>query len=90
MTASVQQQVTKTAAVSVAYVGSLSRHLPMSVDENYPVFNTTTPSANTTANANTRRPYYNMVQMCIRDSLCSASRHRHEIDLSIGRDGSPL
>ena len=65
LTASVQQQVTKTAAVSVAYVGSLSRHLPMSVDENYPVFNTTTPSANTTANANTRRPYYSTVPTTI-------------------------
>ncbi|MGA3160109.1 MAG: carboxypeptidase regulatory-like domain-containing protein [Terracidiphilus sp.] len=58
LTASVQQQVTKNAAISVAYVGSLARHLPMSVDENYPVFNTTTPTANTTSNANTRRPYY--------------------------------
>jgi hypothetical protein len=61
LTASMQQQVTKSAAISVAYVGSLARHLPMSVDENYPVFNTTTPSANTTSNANTRRPYYSTV-----------------------------
>ena len=58
LTASVQQQVTKSAAISVAYVGSLARHLPMSVDLNYPVFNTTTPTSNTTSNANTRRPYY--------------------------------
>jgi len=59
LTASVQQQLTKRTAVSVAYVGALSRHLPMSVDENYPVFNTTTPAANTTATALARRPYYN-------------------------------
>jgi len=59
LTASVQQQVTRSAAIAVAYVGSLARHLPMSVDENYPVFNTTTPTANTTSNVNARRPYYN-------------------------------
>ena len=59
LTASVQQQVTKSSAFSVAYVGALARHLPFSVDLNYPVFNATTPTANTAANANTRRPYYN-------------------------------
>ncbi|MFZ1087471.1 MAG: carboxypeptidase regulatory-like domain-containing protein [Terracidiphilus sp.] len=59
VTASVQQQLTKGAAVSVAYVGALSRHLPMSVDENYPVFNTTTPTANTAATVLSRRPNYN-------------------------------
>ena len=59
LTASVQQQLTKGAAFSIAYVGALSRHLPMDVDNNYPVFNTTTPTANTTATDLTRRPYYN-------------------------------
>jgi hypothetical protein len=59
LTASVQQQLTKGAAISIAYVGALSRHLPMDVDGNYPVFNTTTPTANTTATALARRPYYN-------------------------------
>lgn len=59
LTGSVQQQLTKGAAFSIAYVGALSRHLPMGVDENYPVFNTTTPTANTTATDLTRRPYYN-------------------------------
>jgi len=44
LTASVQQELTKGTAISLAYVGALSRHLPMSVDENYPVFNTTTPT----------------------------------------------
>jgi hypothetical protein len=59
LTASIQQQITNAMALSVAYVGSLARHLPISMDLNYPVFNFTTPTANTTASVNSRRPYYN-------------------------------
>jgi hypothetical protein len=39
--------------VTASYVGALGRHLPASVDRNYPVFG---PGA-TTANVNARRPY---------------------------------
>jgi hypothetical protein len=53
---SVQQQVTKSTVVSVAYVGSLARHISFSTDANYPVFNAASPTANTSATVITRRP----------------------------------
>jgi hypothetical protein len=56
MNASVQQELTRTLVVSIAYVGSLGRKLVVSQDLNYPTFNTTTPTANTTNNVNARRP----------------------------------
>jgi hypothetical protein len=57
LTASVQQQVTKNLVVTAAYVGSLARDISFSRDINYPVFNATTPTANTTGNVLARRPY---------------------------------
>jgi len=51
-----QQQLTRTLALGISYVASLSRKLPLEIDKNYPVYNTTTPSANTTSTANARRP----------------------------------
>ncbi|MDE1163366.1 MAG: carboxypeptidase regulatory-like domain-containing protein [Acidobacteriaceae bacterium] len=56
LTASVQQQLSNTTAITIAYIGSLNRALSYGTDMNYPIFNTATPTANTTANVNTRRP----------------------------------
>jgi hypothetical protein len=56
LTASIQQQLTRGTAVSVAYVGSLGRDISLSTDANYPVFNTTTPTANTSTTVLGRRP----------------------------------
>ena len=57
LTASIQQQLTSTLALSVAYVGSLSRDIAYTTDENYPVFNTASPSSNSTGtNLLDRRP----------------------------------
>jgi outer membrane receptor protein involved in Fe transport len=53
----VQQQFTKDLALSITYVGAFSRKIPLYIDHNAPVYNTTTPSANTTGNVNCRRPY---------------------------------
>jgi outer membrane receptor protein involved in Fe transport len=53
----VQQQIRRDLAVSINYVASLSRKLPLYIDMNPPVYNTTTPSANTTGNVNCRRTY---------------------------------
>jgi outer membrane receptor protein involved in Fe transport len=53
----VQQQVTKDLAISVSYVGVLNRKLPLEIDHNAPIYNTTTPANNTTSNYNCRRPY---------------------------------
>jgi hypothetical protein len=50
---SVQRQVKKDVSVTVAYVGSAGRHLPFSVDANYPISG---PGASA-ANVNARRPY---------------------------------
>ena len=52
----VQQQITNTLALSLSYVGALSRKLPIEIDRNYPLYNAADPSANTTSTANTRRP----------------------------------
>ncbi len=52
----VQQQLTNTLAMSISYVGSLNRKLPIYNDLNYPVYNTASPSSNTTSTSNARRP----------------------------------
>jgi hypothetical protein len=56
LTASVQQQLTPSLVLSVAYVGSLARNISFSRDINYPVFNAEHPAANTTNNVLQRRP----------------------------------
>jgi hypothetical protein len=56
LSASVQQELTKSIAVGFAYVGSLARNLVFPFDKNYPIFNTANPTANTTTNINARRP----------------------------------
>lgn len=53
----VQQQFTKDLAVSITYVGAFSRKLPLMIDHNAPVYNTTNVAANVTGNVNCRRPY---------------------------------
>ena len=49
---SVQRQIGRDLAVTAAYVGALSHHLPFAVDINYPSYNSTA----TTSNVNARRP----------------------------------
>jgi len=49
---SLQRQITRTLAVTAAYVGSLSRRLPFAEDLNYPYY----ASNATTGNVNNRRP----------------------------------
>jgi len=56
LSASVEQQITPSTVLSIAYVGTLARALPFEPDLNYPVFNAASPSSNTTSNANNRRP----------------------------------
>jgi hypothetical protein len=56
LTASVQQQLSKSMVVSIAYVGSLSHNISFSQDLNYPIFNTANPASNTTNNVLQRRP----------------------------------
>ena len=53
----VQQQFTKDLAVSINYVGAFSRKIPLYIDQNAPIYNTTNPAMNTTSNYNCRRPY---------------------------------
>lgn len=52
-----QQQLTQNLALSVNYVGTFSRKLPMYIDQNAPIFNTATGASNTAGNVNCRRPY---------------------------------
>jgi len=56
ISASVEQQITPSFAITIGYVGSLARALPFSPDMNYPVFNAASPTSNTTKNVNNRRP----------------------------------
>ncbi len=50
---SVERQLRNDLSATAAYVGSLSRHLPFTVDDNYPIWS---PGA-TTVNLPSRRPY---------------------------------
>jgi outer membrane receptor protein involved in Fe transport len=52
-----QQQLTKDLVVSATYVGAFSRKLPLYIDKNAPIVNTTNPAANVVGNVNCRRPY---------------------------------
>jgi len=52
-----QQQFARDLALSVNYVGAFSRKIPLYVDNNAPIINTTNPAANTTGDINCRRPY---------------------------------
>jgi TonB dependent receptor len=53
----VQQQLTKDLALSINYVGAFSRKIPLFIDQNAPIYNTTDPATNTTGDVNCRRPY---------------------------------
>lgn len=53
----VQRQFTRNLAVSINYVGTFNRKLPLYIDENAPIYDTSNPSINTTGNVNCRRPY---------------------------------
>jgi hypothetical protein len=53
----VQQQFAKDLALSVTYVGNFGRKIPLFLDKNAPLLNTTTPSINQVGNINCRRPY---------------------------------
>ena len=52
-----EHQITHDLAVSINYVGTFNRKLPLYIDKNAPIFNVNTPSINTTGNVNCRRPY---------------------------------
>jgi hypothetical protein len=53
----VQQQFTNNLAVSINYVGAFSRKIPLYIDQNAPIYNTTSIASNTTGDVNCRRPY---------------------------------
>ena len=53
----VQQQFTNNLAVSINYVGAFSRKIPLFIDQNAPIYNTTNIASNTTGDVNCRRPY---------------------------------
>lgn len=55
--AGVQQQLTNNLAFSINYVGAFSRKLPLYIDQNAPIYNTDSPTSNSSGNANCRRPY---------------------------------
>jgi outer membrane receptor protein involved in Fe transport len=53
----IQQQITSDLAFTINYVASLSRKLPLYIDQNAPIYNTNLPSSNTASTVNCRRPY---------------------------------
>ena len=53
----VQQQLTNDLAFSINYVASLSRKLPLYIDQNAPIYNTANPAMNSANTVNCRRPY---------------------------------
>jgi hypothetical protein len=50
-----ERQITRDLAVSINYVGTFNRKLPLYIDENAPIYNLDNPSINTTGNINCRR-----------------------------------
>ncbi|SEF78078.1 TonB-dependent Receptor Plug Domain [Bryocella elongata] len=82
MNLSVQQSITRTFVVGVAYVGALSRHLIYTADLNYPVFNTTTPTANTTTNVLQRRPIDTGVLGAINQAQSSANSNYNALQVT--------
>ena len=53
----IQQQFTKDLALTINYVGAFSRKIPLMIDHNAPIYNTTTTANNAINNYNCRRPY---------------------------------
>jgi hypothetical protein len=73
---SLQRQVISDLSLTAAYVGSLSRQMPMNLDLNYPVYG---PGAST-SNIDARRPYKDFQDI---DMLMSgANSHYHGLELS--------
>ncbi len=52
-----ERQITRDLAMSINYVGTFNRKLPLYIDENAPIYNLDNPSINTTGNINCRRPF---------------------------------
>lgn len=59
----VQQQFSPHWSSQIAYIGNVSRHMPITIDENAPVYSPSCTSAtcNSTAQKNARRPFNNPV-----------------------------
>jgi hypothetical protein len=82
LNAAVQRQLPKDVSLSVAYVGTLSHHLPFMVDKNYAPY---APGASTSqASINSRRPYDPGVlgQVTYDESNETASYHSLQVSAS--------
>jgi Carboxypeptidase regulatory-like domain/TonB dependent receptor len=82
LNAAVQRQLPKNVSLTVAYVGTLSHHLPFMVDENYAPY---APGATTSqASINARRPYDPGVlgQVTYDESNETASYHSLQVSAS--------
>ncbi len=73
LNASVQQQMTKTLGLQVAYVGSLGHDLPFATDVNYPVPSAT--ATNASANVLARRPNPKFGQIALINSDQRSNYH---------------
>jgi len=80
----IEKQIGQRFSMSASYVGALGRHLPASVDRNYPVFR----SDATTANVNARRPYQPGVIGQARVLESTFNSDYHALQLSAERRGS--
>jgi hypothetical protein len=77
MNLAVQQQFTNSFAMTVAYVGSLSHHLPLLIDQNYPG-NTPTATSNG-LNVLSRRPQPLLGQVQQWESVISTNYHSLQV-----------
>jgi hypothetical protein len=84
MNLTVEKEIVSRISVSASYVGALGRHLPASIDRNYPVFG---PGA-TTANVNTRRPYLPGTIGSARVLESTFTSDYHALQLSAERRGT--
>ena len=82
VTGSVQQELSKSTVFGITYVGSLARNLVWGVDRNYPVFNVTTPSANTTTNVNNRRPINTLGSINAQQSRATSNYNALQVTFS--------
>jgi len=84
MNLTVEKELVSRVSVSASYVGALGRHLPASVDRNYPVFG----AGATTANVNARRPYLPGTIGSARVLESTFTSDYHALQLSAERRGS--
>ncbi|MDP8982969.1 MAG: TonB-dependent receptor [Acidobacteriota bacterium] len=76
---SVERQIRKDLVVTAAYVGSLAHRLPLAIDLNYPIYNSTA----TAANVNSRRPIDTNILSTIQSVESVMNTNYHGLQITV-------